>query len=761
MKRTIRMAATAVACLSALLIGEDDARAWYFPEHAEITRIALERYSPPAVARAIQRAVSAARAVGLPLCEPVSIPFLSIPMQGAFGTPVAACIPYTSLPALAGDHANSALNLQQLLVDTVSRWPFHRQTVAAMVVGTAVSEFTTFRNSTPAFFQRVYVDAPNPGSNFSSLADLDLDGRRFTRDLDARLQLVDSDYSSRAAGSKAHFQNAEEPMQAVLDALVRVGDADNALAQMVAHHARSLQLALRARNKLGPSGDRLRAEALLEHSFALHFLEDAFAAGHIGTEPAINKPIERLQRHDYLNRTGLGATRALAERRCEPVVASGEMPICWTAYGDGYMNSDNMPLVAEAVARAQLQFAMALEPQLVEQMREDTRCADVSTLTIDWSSAPPFASEFADDQCDLSRAAALLDPAPSWTMTTLDRSRRMTWGLVVAIVTGARDAMQGTDDAPSALITQSLLAPASCGVADGGEPGVLTREILGQPLDPCVEVEAAPIVGSTNPIRLRSEQACPGRVDWRTSSIRSRALRWSAVDVSLWRPLLVAWPTAQADIRTIRGRDSFGYGFAYTAGYGAGAMVAPTQSQVPSAIGVGFEGGIGYRSDSVLPGRENRAIAEINAGLSIAELNAVPGTRLALVGMAEFRMPLISLLSWGAAGWLTKSSNVMGVLSKNWGIGVFGVRGYLIVPGVIPRIGPPEGRFLGGDLEVFYVSLGHADTVQEASAGVDVDPELRVRLGLMRLGAAAQEGPIGSYGLAISLELARGYSWFF
>lgn len=52
------------------------------------------------------------------------------------------------------------------------------------------------------------------------------------------------------------------------------GDADNALGQFLTHHVRSLELAAR-----GPLG-----EALLEHGFAFHVLEDAFAAGRlIGT----------------------------------------------------------------------------------------------------------------------------------------------------------------------------------------------------------------------------------------------------------------------------------------------------------------------------------------------------------------------------------------------------------------------------------------------------------------------------------------------
>lgn len=723
------------------------------PEHAEITRIALERYAPAAVSETIAQTVASIRGAtrwALPLCDHASVPFLAIPLNSPVLTASASCIPYTALPALAGDHSNDTDGLRSLFEMEESRWPLASRTVGALVLGAGVTEWSLFRDAAGETYQRLYVEAPSTGTQYTQLDGKGLDGRLFTRDLDARLQIVDPGYSSRAAGAKTHFQDAVTSIDDLMDHLVRVGNADNALAQMLSHHARSLQLALAARGDLTAGGSENRTQALLEHAFALHFLEDAFAAGHIATEPAVNRPVGRLQRHDYMNRIGLAATRALAVTTCNRSAPSPDMPTCWTAYGDGYMNADNMPLVADAVARAQLEFAMALDGGLPEKLVVGLQCKPVDRIDLDPRSPPDWNDLPADDRCDLTRAARLLDPAPSWTRD-VQGPAPMTWGVAAAIVAHARIAL-------SSLRGMAPLSRASCGSDAGSQPGIMTGEVLGAPLDPCVDAVRPPD-GPLTPLRARAAQACPDRID-ATQGLVSRAPRWGSVDVSLWRPLLVAWPTAQADVRTLRGKDSFGYGVAYQIAYGATAMVGDENGTVPSAVGLGLAGGIAYRADSVFPGRSNRAVLELNLGLGVSELNAVPGTRLALIGFGEVRGPLLSLGVWALAGLTTKSSDVVGVMSKNWGFGVFGGRAYVVMPATIPA-SSPGGTFMGGDLEVFYVSLGAPDSVREAAVGVDVDPELRVRLGWLRPGAAAQPGPLGNYGPAVLLELARGYSWFF
>lgn len=346
-----------------------EAGAWYLPEHAEITRIALERSAPIGVARAIGRAVNDARATGLPLCDGVAVPFHAIKPKSAFLTSVASCIPYTALPALAGDHAVDTVELRSILQTPVSRWPFRDETAGAMIVGAAVAVWNEFRESASELFQSVYSEsASNRRETVAMTSGHDVNRRKLTRDLDARLALVDPEYASRAAGTKAHFQDGVTPMRDQLLALVRAGATENALAQTLTHHLRSLQLARAARGDDTVNGVNQRAEALLEHAFALHFLQDAFASGHIATPAALSGDTQRLQRHDFLSRKGVAAKRALAVAPCDRQAPGVEQPTCWTAYGDGYMDADNMPIVADAAARLQLQFAIALDPTLVPSL---------------------------------------------------------------------------------------------------------------------------------------------------------------------------------------------------------------------------------------------------------------------------------------------------------------------------------------------------------------------------------------------------------
>lgn len=113
--------------------------------------------------------------------------------------------------------------------------------------------------------------------------------RDLVRVLDVASQLIDADYVSRAKDAKTHFHDGTSNMSTVVRRAA-LGDLDNALAQLLAHHARSMQLALRSRLESGKQRDRTRAEALLEHAFALHFIEDGLAGGHVVTDRSYGLP---------------------------------------------------------------------------------------------------------------------------------------------------------------------------------------------------------------------------------------------------------------------------------------------------------------------------------------------------------------------------------------------------------------------------------------------------------------------------------------
>jgi hypothetical protein len=238
-----------------------------------------------------------------------------------------------------------------------------------------------------------------------------LNPRDYVRQLDAALLVLDPLYTSRARGAKTHFHDASPNLAAILGQAA-LGDVDNALAQLMAHHVRSLQLALKARAATGPARIGLLAEALMEHAFALHFQEDSFAAGHIATDAAVTVDEKRAQRHDHFNRQGLAVTRALVKRPCSALDEPFEdrsmgLHPCWVAHGDGYASFEDRKYVAEAVARVQTSFALALEPR--EQGWFDEQIALKACKG--WLSARGIPHE----GCDVAWAAFLLDPWPEWT----------------------------------------------------------------------------------------------------------------------------------------------------------------------------------------------------------------------------------------------------------------------------------------------------------------------------------------------------------
>jgi hypothetical protein len=345
------------------------AAAFIFPEHAEITRFALDQELTPEARAALVDLVKQARDAKIPLCDELTIPFARL-AEHEQGDAKTRCLPFSVLPALAGDHSDDAADLHASLqsdrtLEFKSRFgtpmpgrgiPRFVQPLAWLSFDVA-KRFATFIDSAPNDVSRLYRNAAANGGRGDESSDSQR--RRFFRALDARLNSLDSGYLSRTQGSRAHFQDVSVPLSVLIRRASITGDVDNALAQVLAHHLRSLQLALEA----GRDGNAAAAaEALLEHAFALHFVQDSFAAGHIGTDHAVTK-LDRLRRHDYLNRVGLPATRVMSARGCvsatERADSDDYVRRCWTAYGDGYLDGPNARNAAALSAQLSLQVAMA------------------------------------------------------------------------------------------------------------------------------------------------------------------------------------------------------------------------------------------------------------------------------------------------------------------------------------------------------------------------------------------------------------------
>ena len=723
--------------LSALLLAfcwPRPADGWIAPEHAEMTRLALTRYLPDPAVDVLREAVRQARRpapaggnqvfAGLPLCEEVGTPFHQLKLMSShrsgegnsatanpLTTPYVRCVSYSSLPALAGDHALTIEELEELLSKDVDRVLFPDLKVAQMIIGTAVKAWKEFREDVPPEFvsaweidpeQPFHPHEPEPVRN----------RRHLLRDIDVRLQLVDHGYASRAGETRAHYQDTATSLGKLIHQLKAVGNVDNAFNQMTARHLRSLVLAVAA-NEARKGGDDagyqlLVTQALLEHAFAMHFLQDAFSAGHMATSHAVIASYDRLRRHDHFSRHGLAARRALAARPCDPVAGwpaphrEGQPPPCWVAYGDGFMEQLNLHYAAHAGASMQLLFALALDPGLAERLANGSQ---------------------------IDRAEDLLDRFPNWVPQPSQAPRDSALEAVTFALKRLR-----------AHTGSHLHATISCGEDAAHQDGArkLAQAFLNEEclLDPDADCELSVLIR-------------PIMVLWPT--IRGDVRLMDGADSFGVGP-------------------AYQLGYVLQGGYVLGAGDGENMHD-HFAAAAGLSAGISYRWDSLMPGQDNRAFIEGNVGIApllvsgLQLQNDQGGADRTLFGVgffAEARAPVLPMLLLGF-GYLTRSSDVVSSVRLPFGVGPYGVRVYGLFPGFVTE---QEQSFdiVGWDVEVAYLSLVGERPAHEASRSIPIDSELRLRIGksLLQNELARRRGlPTGGGQLWISLELAGGYSWFF
>jgi len=104
---------------------------------------------------------------------------------------------------------------------------------------------------------------------------------------DTRLQRVDPQYSTRAGSNNAHFLHPRPSTDTTAheygELTLTPGADISAVGVYTWFHLSALQKASRlASEKLAPAERQALARAMLaDEGFALHFLEDTFAAGHV------------------------------------------------------------------------------------------------------------------------------------------------------------------------------------------------------------------------------------------------------------------------------------------------------------------------------------------------------------------------------------------------------------------------------------------------------------------------------------------------
>ena len=287
--------------------------AWVFPEHRDIALLALEHLEP-AQRSVLDRLWSDGR-VGHEARLCAQIADVS---QGENPT----CLDYASWTAISGDHSCSAADMLSTVLN--SPWILKVAGVSAHLKSSLAS-------------------AVRPDQRTNAV-----------RNSDIALLRADPEYVTRAGSNNVHFLLARPDVAMSADAYGHVAlgpDAEmNALAAYMWYHLRALAKAAHmAQDEIPPDMRSRAALALLaDEAFALHFLEDSFAAGHVaGTwgNSAVRKGT-----HDYYSEHGLELVAWNHSR--------------FVALGDAYMRQEDADRAAAAVRDSLAQLAMALNREI-------------------------------------------------------------------------------------------------------------------------------------------------------------------------------------------------------------------------------------------------------------------------------------------------------------------------------------------------------------------------------------------------------------
>jgi hypothetical protein len=287
------------------------------------------------------------------------------------------CIDWAAMSAIAGDHSCSSAELFETV--STSEWILAIAEVAAQL------KVDLLRISTTA-----PVASEMEGRNLIGELRRQMESEAIRADrsnalrvADVRSQRADPDYALRAGYNNAHFLLARPrvdfTVQQYVETTLKVGSEINAIGVWGRFHLSALQKATRlAREDLSSEERSALARAMLaDEAFALHFMEDVFAAGHVaGTWGDVS---QRRGTHDYYNENGLEVRTWQAGANTTVLM------------GDAHMRPENAERAAEAVR-------LSLEQIL------DTAAGRPRTINLPYTPAAPSEPE-AFDVCKNDRLA--------------------------------------------------------------------------------------------------------------------------------------------------------------------------------------------------------------------------------------------------------------------------------------------------------------------------------------------------------------------
>ena len=285
--------------------------AWLFPEHTDIMAAAIEGLDPAQRAQFDKLWSEARRAHEERLCAD--------PIAQASSRTRPTCVAFASWPAIAGDHSCSADDMLNTVVE--APWILQVERISA-----------TLKEQLAAAKRRdQQVNA--------------------VRDSNLALQRADQDLVTRATNNDAHFLLARPKVDTQPDEygklVLGAGAQLNALGAYAWYHLRALEAAEHmSRSDLAPDARAQAALAVLANeAFAVHFLQDAFASGHVAG--SWGNTAVRLGTHDYYNEYGI-----------EAITWKGEH---YVALGDGYLRPEDEKRASAAVLDSLEQVLSTLE----------------------------------------------------------------------------------------------------------------------------------------------------------------------------------------------------------------------------------------------------------------------------------------------------------------------------------------------------------------------------------------------------------------
>lgn len=233
----------------------------------------------------------------------------------------AGCLDWAAYSAIAGDHSCSS----QEMLDTIftEQWLLNIANISAQLE----SELST-------------IPVVDFRQEYKSITDIDTDiieqvkkyeyrAKRINalRRADIKLLRADPLYTTRADSNTAHFLIARPTSDTTNEEYarlaVREGSEINAMGVYSLYHIHALQKASRLANEphlTQEQRQKIIRSMLADEGFALHFLEDMFAAGHVaGTWGEVS---QRLGTHNYYNQHGLEVYTWNREKY--PVVLMGD-----------------------------------------------------------------------------------------------------------------------------------------------------------------------------------------------------------------------------------------------------------------------------------------------------------------------------------------------------------------------------------------------------------------------------------------------------